>query len=315
LAGGDSSGRSQRWYQIVLTPQESAAVAAAGQITLEFDPAVDAERRVALCHLDLFGQAADVVAGRAKQQQQEQDEQVSVEICACLLVPMQDHRVNCCLCTCAARSTVRCCAQLNKAYTGFELLASACAMHQCSANHNNTSSYACCAGVAAHICRSCLWTPAALQQQQLCPQSSHPQQQLCKSRRLMLLRAVHQVSCCSRPSCRWVQQQQAPCLGYQQQQQELRMQALASAAAATAAQLSARVVNFSRMPWQWPASCCALMLQQQHPGAPAGSVKQQHMHSSQLQWAAALHMQTQLLILWMLLLVAAVTAAGPPLLH
>ena len=79
-AGTDSSGRSrgrnQRWHQIILTPEESVVAAAAGQVTLEFGPAVEPEKRAALCHMDMFGQAADVVAARAKQRPEEEEEQV-----------------------------------------------------------------------------------------------------------------------------------------------------------------------------------------------------------------------------------------------
>jgi len=93
-AGGDSSGRGsegryQRWYQVILTPQESTAAAAAGQITLEFSPAVDPERRAAICHLDLFGQPADTVADRVKQQQQQDTEQVGLAKCMLLLCGLQ----------------------------------------------------------------------------------------------------------------------------------------------------------------------------------------------------------------------------------
>jgi hypothetical protein len=87
LAGGaegssgrsSSSGRQQRWYQVIFTPEESVAAAAAGQISLEFGAAVEGDRRLALCHMDLFGQAAEQVAERAKQQQQQQQQQQQEE--------------------------------------------------------------------------------------------------------------------------------------------------------------------------------------------------------------------------------------------
>lgn len=55
---------------MILTPQESVAAAAAGQLSLDFSEAVDADRRAALCHMEVFGQSPEVVAGRARQQQQ-----------------------------------------------------------------------------------------------------------------------------------------------------------------------------------------------------------------------------------------------------
>ncbi|KAF6258322.1 E3 ubiquitin-protein ligase UBR4-domain-containing protein [Scenedesmus sp. NREL 46B-D3] len=109
-AGADaasSSGHSQRWYQVVLTPAESLAVLAAagtastaaaaatagataaagsngaGQLVLEFAAAVDPSRRAAVCHMDVWGQHEEAVRQRAAaEQQQTDDEALPLELAA-----------------------------------------------------------------------------------------------------------------------------------------------------------------------------------------------------------------------------------------
>jgi hypothetical protein len=105
-AGADrasSSGYTQRWYQVVLTPNESFAVLAAaggsagagtagtstaagsssssssaGQLVLQFAAAVDGSRRAAVCHMDVWGQPEEAVRQRADAAQQQSDDEVRV---------------------------------------------------------------------------------------------------------------------------------------------------------------------------------------------------------------------------------------------
>lgn len=84
-------GSSQRWYQVLLLPQESKAAAATGQLLLSFSAAVDADRRMGLCHMDVFGQAADVVAARAKQHCEEQQQVRLSGLAACCCALLSVH--------------------------------------------------------------------------------------------------------------------------------------------------------------------------------------------------------------------------------
>jgi hypothetical protein len=113
-AGSDRtsiSGYSQRWYQVVLTPAQSLAVLAAagaapsaagtntaagssssssaGQLVLHFAAAVDASRRAAVCHMDVWGQSGEAVRQRAAAEQQHSDDEVralAAVLCALLVL-------------------------------------------------------------------------------------------------------------------------------------------------------------------------------------------------------------------------------------
>jgi hypothetical protein len=100
-AGADrssSSGYTQRWYQVVLTPSETFAILAAagtggtaaataastagsssssaGVLQLQFAAAVDPSRRAAVCHMDVWGQPEEAVRQRAAAEQQQGDDEV-----------------------------------------------------------------------------------------------------------------------------------------------------------------------------------------------------------------------------------------------
>jgi len=73
---------------VLLEPHESLAAAAgagsssssSGCFELVFGPPLDSDRRMGLCHMDLFGQYTQEVQARLEQQQQHQQEEEPVSV-------------------------------------------------------------------------------------------------------------------------------------------------------------------------------------------------------------------------------------------